>query len=105
MTSQDDYNPAEQIKEISANLKQPDKFAEIFCAAAKSQKKIDAALREIFITLIKGDVEFRDSLKSIIKESNKEDIFFYLKLVGAGIWSIGFLVLGGFITYMFSKHC
>jgi len=34
----DNYDPRKEIEKLQANLHQPDKFAEIFCTAARTQK-------------------------------------------------------------------
>lgn len=67
----DDFDPNEAIRKLSATIEQPDKFAEIFCTAAKTQKNIDTALKDLIKDLLQHDHVARNIIKSIIREVDK----------------------------------
>jgi len=84
----DDFDPNEAIRKLSATIEQPDKFAEVFCTAAKTQKNIDTALKELIKDLLQHDHSARAIIKSIIREVDKEDWRHYAKKIGLVGWSI-----------------
>jgi rubrerythrin len=84
----DDFNPKASFEKLQASIEQPDKFAKIFCDAAKTQKTIDDALKEVLRSLIKHDNDTRNSLKDILREVEKEELKSYLKKIGFGGWTI-----------------
>ncbi len=92
--SNDDYDPTQLIQELSANLNQPDKFAEIFCSAAKTQKKIDNTINDCIRMLLKTDTDARNSIKNIVKEVNREDLKLIVNKIGLAAWSILLLIIG-----------
>jgi hypothetical protein len=100
----DDYDPQELIKELSDNLNQPDKFAEIFCTAAKKQKIIDDCLKEIIKNLLDKDSETRGHIKSIIAEHNKEDLTLIFKKTGLVLGSIFLLFIGALFHAICVKY-
>lgn len=81
----EDYDPRAAITKLSANLEQPDKFAEIFCAAAKKQKDIDNILKENIRDIIKNDSPSRAQLKGLLREIEQEDLKFFLKKGGSAL--------------------
>jgi DNA-binding ferritin-like protein len=93
----DDYNPQKSIEKLTANLEQPDKFAEIFCQAADKQKSIDKVLRDTVRTLIKCDEETRTMMKELLREVEKEDWKHFLKKVGTSGWAVFLLCLGALL--------
>lgn len=82
----DDYNPQDAIAELSASLQQPDRFAQIFCEAAKKQKSIDEVLRDIIKNLLKNDSDTQQCLKNLIRDIDKEDWTNFLKKIGLLGW-------------------
>ena len=94
----DDYDPNQLIQELSANLTQPDRFAEIFCTAAHTQKKIDETLRSVVRQLIKSDHETIAEIKVIIKKVAKEDLMVLGKNIGFATWSIILIIATALIT-------
>jgi ferritin len=86
--SEEDFNPDQTIKRIDRTLNQPDKFAELFCNAAKTQRIIDAALKEIVSELIKKDSDTKEHLKSLVREVEKEDFRAFLRKVGFAGWTL-----------------
>ena len=102
--STDDYDPLETIKTLSDNLNQPDKFAEIFCSAAKKQKIIDDCLKGIVKNLLESDTETRNHITSIIAEHNKEDFTLWIKKIGIAIGSIILLFVGAIFHAICTKY-
>jgi hypothetical protein len=93
-TLNDDYDPRQLIQELSANLTQPDKFAEIFCTAAKTQKRIDEVLNERIRDLLKNDNDSKNAITLIIKDYDKEGWKFLGKKLALIIWSLLLIVIG-----------
>jgi hypothetical protein len=91
----DDYNPQKAIEKLAANLEQPNKFATIFCEAAKTQKTMDDVLKSIMKNLIQHDKDARSFIKDILKEFEKENLWASLKNFGFAIWSLLTLTIGG----------
>jgi catalase (peroxidase I) len=104
MSSSDDFNIQDTLLNLSANFEQPDKFAEIFCNAAKKQKSIDSTLKDIVRELLKHDKDTVDHLKSVQRQVNKEDLKNLARQIGATGWSVIMLVLGGIISLLLKKY-
>jgi hypothetical protein len=94
----DDYDPRQSIQELSANLTQPDKFAEIFCNAAKTQKKIDDVIKENIREMLRKDYSVINDVKKIVMDSNKEDRWLIFNKVGLAAWSILLIVITALAT-------
>lgn len=84
----EDFDPNKAIRNLSANLEQPDKFAEIFCKAAKKQKDIDNILKDTIKNLLQHDNETRKMIKDMLREIEKEDWKKFLKKIGMAGWSL-----------------
>ena len=82
------------MDKLTANFEQPHKFAEIFCKAAKQQKSIDIVLKSSIKNLLQHDKESRDSIKDVLREIEKEDLWIVLKKLGFFGWSILVLIFG-----------
>ena len=102
-THDDDYDPRKEIAKISANLEQPDKFAQIFCHAAENQKSIDHALKKVIKTLIKEDKETIEIIKQYQREVDKEEWRNLLRKIGLVGWSIVMIIVGGIVTAVIKK--
>ncbi len=102
-SASDDYDPIQSIQELSANLTQPDRFAEIFCAAAKSQKKIDETLKEVIIGLLKKDMDTQEAIKVQVREVNKTDWKNFGGKAGFAIWSIFLIVVTVVVERLIGK--
>ena len=100
---EDDFDPKGAIAKLSANFEQPDKFAEIFCTAAKTQKIIDNTLKETVRSLIQHDNETRKSIKEQLREIEAEEWRFYLRKGGAAILVFISLATGAILTGI-SRH-
>lgn len=99
----EDYNPDVALKRLSASLEQPDKFAEIFCSAAKKQKEIDNILKDNIRELIKYDSTMREQVKGLLREIEQEDFKYFLKRGGSLLGTFVSMVLGSVITLLISK--
>lgn len=99
----DDFNPRSAIEKVSASLEQPDKFAEIFCNAAKKQKSIDNTLRAIMIDLLKNDQEARVQVKALLREVEKEDWRAFVRKGAGLLWTMLSIIFGIIITVIINK--
>lgn len=97
-TKDDEFEPKAAFRKISASLDQPDKFAEIFCSAAKTQKNIDTTLKDIMRDLLKNDRESRELVKDMLREVEKEDWKFFIKKSGGIVWTLGSIAFGAVLT-------
>lgn len=104
-TPDDDFSDARKaIEALSANLQQPDKFAETFCEAAKKQKAIENVLKDNIRSLIETDKETREFIKSMLREVEAEDWRLFLKKGGGIIITIGALILGAILQGLSRKY-
>ena len=100
----DDYNPRKSIEKLTANLEQPDKFAEIFCQAAGKQKAIDEVLQKVIKSLIEKDHSTREMLKVLLREVDREDLRNYVRKIGTPVWTIILLALGAILQALSRKY-
>ncbi len=99
----DDFDPKQAISELSASIQQPDRFAQIFCEAAKKQKAIDEVLKETFRNLIKNDPDTQNIIKGFIREVEKEDFKSWIKRVGRGLSYLFALIAGAVMQALLRK--
>jgi hypothetical protein len=99
MDKEDNFDPNKQIAIVYATLNQPDKFAEVFCKAAESQKSIDNALQIIIRNLIQKDRPTRDSIKALIKEYEKEEWWVMIRKGFSIGWTLFAGIIGAIIYY------
>ena len=99
----DEFDPNKEIARISATLAQPEKFAEIFCKAAESQKSIDETLQTIIKKLIQNDSPTRNSIKSLIKEYEKEEWWAMIRKGFSIGWTLFAGIIGAIIYYWLNK--
>lgn len=100
---QDDFSPQDTLRRLSENLEQPDKFAQIFCDAAKTQKNIDETLKLVVKNLIKNDKETIDTIKDYQRQVDKEDWKNFIKKIGATGWAIIMLIVGAILQALSRK--
>lgn len=100
----DDFDPKDAFTKLAANFDQPDKFANIFCQAIKTQKPIDEAIKNVIKSLIQHDKESRDFIKGIIKELEKENIWIFLKKFGFLSWTLLVAVLSAIAGAIIKTH-
>ena len=100
----DDYAPKEFVDQLAANLNHPDKFAEIFCKAAESQKSIDDVLRKTISNLIKNDRETRDSLKQQLDELDRQAWRTVAKKYVEIIKAFSYMGLSAILTTLITKY-
>ncbi len=99
----DDFSDKEVIKKIKDSIEQPDKFAEIFCEAARKQKSIDTTLKNIILHSIKNDSDTRAELKAMIIEIEREEWRAFVRKFGFGIWSVVIFFGGIVVTEIIHK--
>lgn len=103
MSDSDNFSPEQLLKKAIASLEQPDKFAEIFCQAARKQKAIDDVLQEVMRKLIEHDAPIRDALKGLLKEADKEERRSFFRKIRTQAWAILLLVVGAFLQWVSRK--
>ena len=91
----DDFNPKQAYESLSANIEQPDKFAQLFCKAAASQKSIDNVLKKTFRNLLSKDHQTIERVKQLQREINKEDWRSFLNKIGWTGWALIWAIFGG----------
>ena len=69
----DGYDASAILQETKDKLDRPDKFAEIFCQAAKSQVKIKECLSKIIRELVTKDTSVNQHLNNTFKDIIKKD--------------------------------
>lgn len=77
----------------------PDKFASIFCEAAKTQKNIDSTLKDVLVELLRKDKDAQNSIKKIVEEVDRGYGRFLMGRIGFGIWTIVMLLIGELVRY------
>lgn len=77
----DNYDTEAILKETKDKLERPDKFADIFCQAAKSQVKIKDCLGKIIREMITKDTQVNQHLNNAFKDIIVKDTkIFYSNL-------------------------
>ena len=99
----EDFEPKKQVKKLTSDLYQPDKFADIFCNAAQSQKSIDDCLKNNIKQVFKNDKEIHEKIESIIRDCNKKDVILNLKKIGSVLSYLLTLIAGSCITFFIQK--
>lgn len=96
-----DFDVSEYRQKVDAvhdAIVHPDKFADVFCAALETQRKMTEILKRELTAMLKTDADARESLKAIIKECEKEDWKVFVKSafgkVSLGVWTVAVLVVG-----------
>jgi ferritin len=97
--SSDDFDPKKEIQDITAILYQPDKFSELFCKAAGSQKNIDEILRTIIRDLIQKDHTTIEFIKDLIKECERKDLMIMIKKGFSLIGTVIIAIVSGLIGH------
>lgn len=100
-TQGDDWDPKKAFDKVSASLEQPDKFVEIFCKAATSQKSIDKVLTDNFKSLLQHDNDVRYQIKGLFREVDKEDWRSYVRKIGAPAWAVILVAMGALLQSLF----
>ena len=94
-------NILEDVAKLSSDIRQPDKFAQIFCEAAKTQKSIDYAMRDVIVDLLGKDASVQKMVTSIVENLDRNYGRILLGKVGWGIWTIMIMVIEGVILSYF----
>jgi len=75
-----------------------EEFAKLFCQVAKDYTSIKDLFIEMMRGLLESDKDARKSLKKIIREVEKEDIWIWGKKIGFAAWTILILFVGAIIN-------
>jgi len=89
---------AQKLERAHKLADRPEKFAEMFEQVAKTQTKVKDVLKKEIRDIIGTDTETRGSIKGLVRQTEKENLWYGLKLVGFGLWSIGLLALGAILN-------
>lgn len=82
-------------------LTKPDRFAQIFCEAAKAHKGIDNVLKDVLIELLKKDIEVQKSIEIIVENVDRGYGRLLLGKAGWAIWAIIGMGIEGIIHSYF----
>jgi hypothetical protein len=91
----------EDVANLKSDLRQPDKFASIFCEAAKTQKSIDSALKDLVTNLLKNDVAVKESVQNIVEDVDRRYGRLLLGKAGWAIWAIIGMAIQGIVSSYF----
>jgi len=90
---------AENLATLESDIRQPDRFAQIFCEAAKTQKSIDCTLRDILINLLQKDSSAQEAITSIVEGVDRSYGRLLMGKAGWAIWAIIGMVIEAVIQY------
>lgn len=99
-TKRDNFDPAVEFKATLDKIERPDKFAEVFCTAAKSQVSIKEVLADLVKDNFINNKEVRDSIKMLVKDVVKEDKAFFFKMTWEKVKYLFNLLLGAVIALL-----
>lgn len=91
----------EDVAKLSNDIRQPDKFAQIFCEAAQTQKSIDYALKHVVVDLLQKDIDAQQTITSIVEKVDRGYERLLLGKAGWAIWVIIGMVVEGIIHSYF----
>jgi hypothetical protein len=99
-----DASAESKLNKAHDTIEHPDKFAEIFIKAAKSQTVISEYLESEVQTNLSSD-QIKKTIKNLVEEHFKESWKSFLRSNGAkigfAIWTIAILVLGAWLKKFF----
>ena len=81
------------LAKLSSDLRQPDKFAQIFCEAAKTQKSIDCALKDVIVELLAKNSEAQQAITAIVESVDRNYTRVLSGKVAWGIWTITIIAI------------
>ncbi len=94
---------AAKLQKAHTLADRPDKFAETFEKAAQSQVKIKETLKKEIRDILATDVDARASLKNVIRQVEKEELWIYTKKFGFAVWTVGSIIIGAVIQAIISS--
>jgi hypothetical protein len=92
---------AENVAQLSSDLRQPDKFAQIFCEAAKTQKVIDSAIRDVIVNVLQKDTDTQQAIFSIVDKADRTYARLLMGRMGFVIWTIAIIFIEALIHKFF----
>lgn len=87
----------EDVAKLTSDIRQPDKFAQIFCEAAKTQKSIDCTLREVVVSLLQKDSGVQQTVTSLVEQVDRSYQRILLGRASFAVWTITILVIEAII--------
>ena len=94
---------AKKLEKAHGLADRPDKFADMFEQSAKSQTKIKDILKKEIREILSTDVDAKSSLKGIIRQVEREDLWIYTKKFGFAIWTLVSIVIGALVQAFISS--
>lgn len=67
------------VKDAKSLMENPQVFSEKFCGAMSTQVNIRTNIQDLVLLSLKSDARFKDELKVLIREVDKEDWRYFLK--------------------------
>jgi hypothetical protein len=83
----------EDVAKLTNTITQPDKFAQIFCEAAKTQKNIDHVLKDIIVELLGRNSEAQQAIASVVEKVDRDYTRVLSGKLGFGIWAIILIIV------------
>lgn len=102
-SKKDDFDPVVEFKAKLDRIDRPDKFAEFFCAAAKSQVPIKEAVSDIIKEIICDDKGVKERIKDLLHEIQRDNIRFMLSGFAWLITTAISFVVGALVTIFFNN--
>ncbi|PIR54711.1 hypothetical protein COU74_03080 [Candidatus Peregrinibacteria bacterium CG10_big_fil_rev_8_21_14_0_10_36_19] len=95
------------LKSAQEKIERPDQFAEVFCAAAKTQTSVKDLLRELLQEIIATDPKARESLNGLIKEVFQQDWKAFVRSAWGKFallsWTLVAAGIGAWVKTLFDK--
>lgn len=93
------------LKNTQEKIERPDQFAELFCAAAKTQTSVKDLLRELLQEIIATDPKARESLNGLIKQVFQQDWRAFIRSAWGKFalvtWTVVSVGIGAWIKSLF----
>lgn len=87
-----------KLNKAHDTIEHPDKFADVFCNAAETQSKVKDVIKKQIEVSTATDPAVRKSLKEIVKEVEKEEMWIWGKKIGFAAWTVLILVMGALLN-------
>jgi len=89
----------EDVAKLTSDIRQPDKFASIFCEAAKTQKSIDHVLRDAIVDILAKNSEAQQAITLIVEKVDRDYTRVLSGKIAWGIWTITLIVVPTILNY------
>ena len=101
------FNADSKLKLEKAHkaIDRPDQFAGLFVNAARTQKNVSDAIKDVVRELLTSDVKSGDALKQIVRDVENENWRGFLKTtwgrIGVAAWTLLVIIATAFINSKF----